>query len=334
MPSGPLLDCPLREWAWEEDPSRSTLVDGNMEAAGVAAWSVYAGATLTKETVTPYAGTRCLRITQAGVQSGAYQSLVLTAVGTPYRLIGHARSDGTAVWAVGDGGSVDRWVVGTSGVAWQDYDVKVISANTSLFLIKRAAGTWVEFDELQAIPSIARTKNVGLLGGSLQLGDGVTTATFPTQIGGMRPGMVLGGSQHLQLRGALASGTYTVAMTLLNTTPVANNAYLFDARDGGGVGYAIIGVGGLYSQSSGTTFLNGRPISAGVDTIPYGTMGTLVCSGMTLSSVNRIAFGTHNSVVTFWFNGRFYNISIYPGALTATQARAYHDRQMSLISMR
>lgn len=352
-----LLDLPLREWSWEEDASRSTLVDGNMEAVGTAAWTVYSGATLSKETAAPSAG-KSLRITQAGVQSGTYQSLVLTAVGTPYRLIGRGRSDGTAVWAVGDGGSVDRWVVGTNGVAWQDYDIKVVSANTSLFLIKRAAGTWVEFDDIQAIPFIARTKNFGLLGGSTQLGDGLTASRFPTFIGQMRPGCTFnaGDTQYLSFPGVSPMGTSGTAICLVQFSPttigeVNSHVLMSQAPTAGvyGTGWLLNQYGSdiyAYWRAAGSTVIapglspgihsvamtnDGALVRVYIDGIltgvPAAPGGASVQSGVTIGgSTDGVMPSIHNSTV--------FAASVYQNALTATQVRSWHERQMSLISMR
>lgn len=134
--------------------TNNVLPDSNMELSGVSSWTVYNGATLSKETTSPYSGTQCLRLSQNGVQSGAYQSLILNPVSKVFRITGRARSDGTAVPAIGDGGVVDRHWIGTNSTSWQTIDVTVISSNTSFFLIKRTAGTWVEFDDLQVTPIV------------------------------------------------------------------------------------------------------------------------------------------------------------------------------------
>lgn len=322
-----LLDLPLREWSWEEDASRSTLVDGNMEAIGTAAWTPSA-AVLSKESVGAHSGTQWLKITDGMT----YQSVA--TVGAPGRVIAWMRGDGAKIPQIMIG-STTVWT-GTNSVLWQPCDATGVCATAgTLRFYCNSPGGFTGLDDVQYIPLIARTKNVGLLGGSAELGNGVTGSSFPTQIGGMQSGMVLasGSSQVLQWYKVLASGTYTVAMTLMNLNSVAANGYLFDARESGGVGYALFTPGNLMGLSSGQPYLNGAPITTGVSVVPYGTLGTLVCSGVTLSSTTKVVFGASSGIAFPW-NGRFYNISIYPGTLTATQARAYHERQMSLISMR
>ncbi len=309
------------------------IADGNMEAAGVSAWTVYSGATLTKETNTPYSGTQCLRISQNGVQSGTYQSLLLTPTTKMFRIIGKARSDGTAIPAIGDGGVVDRHWVGTTSTSWQSIDINVVSANTSFFLIKRASGTWVEFDDIQIIPMLARTKNTGSINSLCQLGNGYTASSFPSSIGGGQRGMVFASasSQVLQVYQTFVSGTYTVCIHFMNLNPLANNGYIFDARDLGGVGYSLLTPGNIFGLSSGVGYLNGRLLTTGVDVVPYGSINTLVCTGMTLASTSKIVFGS-SSGIAFPINSKFYTIEIYSGTLTPIQIRSWHERQMALIN--
>lgn len=172
--------------------------------------------------------------------------------------------------------------------------------------------------------SKAQTRNAGLLGGSVQLGDGTTVGTFPTQIGGMQSGMSLNGSQYLQHLSALANGTYTVAMMLKRTV---GTRYLLDSRASAGVGW-LLDTGGVLSSSSGTIYVDGQATTA----CPLGVHSVLA-SGITLSAPAKTVLFADNALANIW-PGTAYHVAIYPGTLTATQARSYHERQMSLLSMR
>jgi len=58
----------MRSWFYRTaTPTYATiLADGNMEAATTASWIANSGATLSKQTTTPYGGARCLRVQNTG----------------------------------------------------------------------------------------------------------------------------------------------------------------------------------------------------------------------------------------------------------------------------
>jgi hypothetical protein len=333
--SGPILEAQLKTWSWELGPS-SILVNGDFEGAAgppPAGWSQVNGlATRESGARTGGTGLYVCRVSYSTAASGyAYQAAGLNL--SPYRITGWTRGDGTAIPFVGkDGGAV---FVGTASTAWQQYsaDFFYTSGNTIyLYCNNLVAGRYVEFDDTTLIPFYARTPNLGSLRTAVQLGNGVTPSSLPTLLTGTRGFQLSAASaQTFQWYQALSNGTYTVALTFSHTNSPAGNGYIFDARDSGGAGYALIGPGAVLSQSTGVTYLNGRPISAGVDIVPYGPINTLVCAGITLSIASRLVIGAHNSASTFLLNSKFYNVSIYPGTLTPTQARSYHERQMAIL---
>lgn len=122
------------------------VADGDMEAAGTAAWTPGQSATLTKEDGNVLAGTRVLRIAYNGANyPNAGQPLML--VGLVYRISGWARGDGTCIPAAQyDGGF--RWV-GTSATTWQAFDFIYVS-DTQLFRLHSltTAAGYSEFDNV------------------------------------------------------------------------------------------------------------------------------------------------------------------------------------------
>ena len=143
--------CILYEGAYQE--SRATraeqpvLVDGDMEAAGVAAWILQENTALAKQG-DPYAGLQCLRVTNAG-GSHRYTNQAVGITGNRYRITGAARGDGSAHPRIGLGSTGYEWI-GTTSNLWQpvsgDYNW---TAGVSIFLYAYGADTkHAEFDSL------------------------------------------------------------------------------------------------------------------------------------------------------------------------------------------
>lgn len=128
-------------------PSAELLVDGNMETAGVAAWTAVNSATLTKETASPHGGAQVLRIARNGSNNPGASQTILT-VGKTYRVTGYCRSDGSASPRVQD--SVNTAFTGTTSTSWQAFDVIYIGGGTALRLVAiTSTGTqYVEFDDV------------------------------------------------------------------------------------------------------------------------------------------------------------------------------------------
>jgi len=103
------------------------LVDGNMEAAGVAAWGS-SGVTLSKEVGGAHTGTQWLKAT---VVSTAYFFQAVIPAGRTYRLTGWAKSDGVLLPRIAEAaGSVTIWT-GTTSTAWQPFDITFRSTSTA-----------------------------------------------------------------------------------------------------------------------------------------------------------------------------------------------------------
>jgi len=120
------------------------VVDGDMEAAGVAAWTAGASATLTKQTTNPYEGLQVLRVAYGGV-ANPYAAQSIMAPGTIYHLSGVVRSDGTGVPTVLDG-TTTLWT-GSTSTDWQEFNLAFDAANADVRLrCTIAVAGYCEFD--------------------------------------------------------------------------------------------------------------------------------------------------------------------------------------------
>jgi hypothetical protein len=122
------------------------LVDGSMEAVGIAAWTVAgAGAVVQKTAGTRPGGTgtQVLQITRAGATASATQTIL--TVGQRYRVTGWARGDGVASWPRLIG-TVALWS-GTTSTTWQYCDLTFTAAGTSLGLWNHTDDGNVQFDD-------------------------------------------------------------------------------------------------------------------------------------------------------------------------------------------
>jgi hypothetical protein len=123
------------------------LVDGNMEAVGVGAWTGVT-AILTKDAVDPRSGSQSLSIVDDG-SVAPYASQTVLTVGETYRIAGWARSDGVTIQQVFIAGNGVVWE-GTTDTDWQKFDVVFIAQNAVLRLystVSSAQEGW--FDDVQ-----------------------------------------------------------------------------------------------------------------------------------------------------------------------------------------
>jgi hypothetical protein len=136
--------------AWWTDASMTlntqpVLVDGNMEAATTAAWSVFRDAQLTKQTGTPYEGSRVLRVGYGTLSyPGAYQNICIN--GNRYLVGGQMRGNGTRAPYVNFQSSAQ--LDGTTSTDWQSaaWEVTADGTNFTVGQSSSAAGHYVEFD--------------------------------------------------------------------------------------------------------------------------------------------------------------------------------------------
>jgi hypothetical protein len=130
----------------------NVIADGNMEAAGVGSWTVYAGATLTKETTLPFSGILVLRTVRNGTTlCGASQNIL--TVGRRYNISGWARSDGVCIPSVGLGSNV-AWA-GTNSTSWQQFSFSAGTPSSNLFYLRQSTcavdGQYTEWDDVTVI---------------------------------------------------------------------------------------------------------------------------------------------------------------------------------------
>jgi hypothetical protein len=125
-------------------------LDGDMEETGVSDWTAGNSATLTKQTTSPYEGSRNLRIAYNAVNS-PYAEQDFMTVGKEYRITGVGRGDGTFQPELRDGLGVIIWL-GTASTTWQPFDVTFGPTDTKLFLYSNCtAAGFVEFDDIDII---------------------------------------------------------------------------------------------------------------------------------------------------------------------------------------
>jgi hypothetical protein len=88
-------------------PGPQLLVDGDMEAETTVAWTSNSGATLTKETASPYTGTRYLRVQSTGGDSASQARQDVLTAGVRAIVDGWYRTEsgGTAQVIIGLGGA-------------------------------------------------------------------------------------------------------------------------------------------------------------------------------------------------------------------------------------
>ncbi len=117
------------------------VVDGSMEAVGVADWNIVTGVA-TKVAGSPGGGgSQVLRLTNAA-WGAVGQSSRLTA-GRRYRARGWARTDGVTTAKLYDGVGV-HWT--TTSATWVPFDVVFDAQASGLLFSKATAGTWFELD--------------------------------------------------------------------------------------------------------------------------------------------------------------------------------------------
>ena len=155
------------------------LVDGDMEAAGVGAWGVVGGISLSKDTTDPRVGTQCLRCTSAGLAGGAQQAILV--IGKRYRITGWMRGDGISQKpAVKENGTL-AFVTGGYSTDWQYFGVEHTATGIRLeFWAANNAIGYTEFDDVSVQLVETQTSDKSGHGRNFLLGDGTTAATFPT----------------------------------------------------------------------------------------------------------------------------------------------------------
>ena len=360
-----LLNIDMPSWAYIGNGVQ-LLVDGDMQAAGTAAWTLVAGTSITKEPSTLPGSTQCLRLTGI-VNSYVRQTVGFSASGKTYRDYGWARGDGiAAVPALIDSSGAMVWR-GTSSNVWQRVDVPWTAVGV-LYWSLVGAGGYVEFDDFVIEWAPASTRNLGTLGGTVQLGDGYTAASFPTQV--FPHGMT--GSAAKYLLADNSSGVYNftsggvdqpfsieVLMRPNATTGALLTKGAYAAAPGGWQFYTYTPPAELsmfmtdaaghyfYGYVTGATptapivqhvvvTYNGNGTIAGISMYTAGVARTVVGAasgawGGLPSGVLPVYIGGDNVSFSRW-TGSFFNVAIYPFVLQPGEVAQLYRQRLGLLN--
>ncbi|NIA02252.1 MAG: hypothetical protein GWP15_02620 [Nitrospirae bacterium] len=209
---------------------KQILVDGDMETAGVASWTVVNNATLTKEAGAAEEGSQVLRVTY-NAQSYPAASQTIT-IGTTYRATGWARGDGAnGVPYFQDSGIANPWA-GTNSTSWQYFDVTFTAQGTQARLLDQATvAGYAEFDDIlitELTPPIVNNEDEILVDGDMEE-DGtdipfmkkfdLTQAANITADSGVITGALTYTCAGADFDGTNDYVTYTIPSTLFSTSP-------------------------------------------------------------------------------------------------------------------
>ena len=172
---------------------------------------------------------------------------------------------------------------------------------------------------------LARTKNIGSLGGSVQLGDGLTPTSMPTFIGGGKKGIINGGTPNRYLRQTAMSlnGTYTVFFVANSATYAGATMYMMDCCEASGTGYIYKANTENVIPSSGTAYVNGQLSPA----MPFGQLCSVAVTGITINC-SIIDWLIRFDLASSPWVGKIYSIQLFQGTLTQPQIKALHERAM------
>lgn len=330
--SDPLISLKLAGSYWA-DQGANLLVNGDFETAGgppPTGWGSIGSVPYRTAGARPgSSGAWMCEIGWDGVNISGRATQNAFVVGRRYHPFGWYQTDGTIAITAQDGlGGIT--IVGPASAAWVRADGVGVAAHARFDLMNNgnlAAGKYVRFDDWIVYEQFMYTPNAGILGGRVQIGDGRTSTTFPTQLGraeGVNGGMRFDGGDYLLWNQALANGTYTFCalMTRGNTTA----KYILDARAAGGTGYIwLSGVPALES-SGGTIYVD----EAQTTTLNVGPLSFVSVSGITLSAPSAVALFTFNGIGASWL-GSCYALELHAGTKTPRQLRDIRQRMLARV---
>lgn len=182
------VDLPLgtAQYAPVATPT-NVLVDGNCEAAGVGDWTA-SNATLTKEVVAPYEGTRWLKVLVVPAEPTTYARAIqnVLTIGKQYIVLAHAHGDGGVSPRIYHNGTtiLDS---GTIDTAWQALsDIFTAVATDISFGTRKVTPMGTEFVGFDSIyvyeytGLVSQTLDRSGHGNHATLGDGYAVG-YPTQ---------------------------------------------------------------------------------------------------------------------------------------------------------
>jgi len=194
------------------------------------------------------------------------------------------------------------------------------------------------------------TENIGSLGGTITVGDGTTSSTFPTQLA--PKGMSFDGGDYLEASAAVipATGAFSVSALLTIDSVSATAGICGQYYDTIGERLALgINSTNLFLQIGATTlnYAYGTSIALGRifhviagrdasnNTFIY-VDGELVASGTNATNVDQQALMigryTEAAVNAPWI-GNMYNFRVFRSAITETQAAWLYRKDLNLINI-
>lgn len=190
------------------------LTDGDMEAAGTAAWTPV-DATLSKVAASRpgSSGTQALRVTATAGTFYAGQAVITS--GFSYRVKGWWRTDGTANPYLFFGTGI---FLGSASVAWHEFDVEITASGgvSTIYFGSASATGWVEYDDVSVELIIPRTLDVSGNGRHLTLGDGAGS-NEPTKLVQQRGYYAVGATAYMGIASQAWSSNRVTFETLIAT---------------------------------------------------------------------------------------------------------------------
>jgi len=175
-----------------QEDGAELVVDGDMEAAGTAAWTPRNTAVLTKVAGSPSgSGTQVLNIAGA-VGDAAGQTI--SDVGVQYRFRGWARGDGASAYPRIVCGT-QAWA-GTTSDTWQYFDVVFTAVSTVVYWWITGGAGWVEFDDVSVVNTEELLSDGDMESDGVSAWTAISGATITKEAGTRTGG---GGSQVLQV---------------------------------------------------------------------------------------------------------------------------------------
>jgi len=137
----------LHEYSPDSVEVATALVDGDMEAAGVSAWTAGGGAALSKVSSSLAGSTLAMRVAGAG----GYFTQALSVGGLKVRVTGYARGDGTSIPELREPVGAAKIWIGTNSTDWQPFTVDFVPGANFSPLFWCLGGSWAEFDEITIV---------------------------------------------------------------------------------------------------------------------------------------------------------------------------------------
>ncbi len=155
--------------ASRSEANNNILVDGDMEASGVTAWTAQTS-TLSKQTTAPYKGTQLLRVADNGGGGQYWARQTILETGKQYRCTGKYRSNGTRYPYIYMGSLAYLKSQGTLSTSWQPFDFTFYALGVNAYFGSVAADGYVEFDDvvITRVPP-KQDKNIHLEGSPISV---------------------------------------------------------------------------------------------------------------------------------------------------------------------